>query len=316
MEFLRIKEDGESRVGLPYTSAAVSFPRVRQKLLAASNIDREESRRFLSFHEAHDLLLPHGIDLEARREEEVRSAVRWGLVRKADAAVYGEKLFAMREPERDIQLVLRELEAGAQYRILLGVDSLAPDEAFQKLIVEAGIRHFVRRGFSKYQRVDAQTRQPLQNQRPTGKAGILFTPNHLNLPADMRNISPDDQLARMVNGKKYVGPVGWMILFRKSVDRALPILYPRAAANLDSLRPQQYKALLQKALLDPRIDAYLPDVKTVTQFPDLRDKVNGAVPSLYFDPHADYRKVVLGYSHPDDPYDFLGGRDALGTLLS
>lgn len=274
--------------------------------------------RLLSFTESETFLREHGIDLGQAREDDVRSMMRWGALDAKDADAYGAKFDEVQISERDLQELARQLEAepNLEERVILGVDSLTPDQAFQKLFVEAGIRHYIYRRFSQYQRVDAKTRQPLQNQRPSGKAGILFTPNHLNLPDNLRRISPNDQLTKMVDGQKYVGPVGWMKFFRQSVDRALPILYSQEAANLDNLKSEQYKALVQKALLDPRIDEYLPDVRTGTQFPDLRHKDGGAVPLLFFDPGPGDREVALLCYDPDNPDAHLGGRDALGTFLS
>lgn len=288
----------------------------------ASDVAGMESQpsRLLSFAESEAFLKEHGIDLGKAREDDVRSMVRWGAIDIKDSDEYGKAFEENFEPvsEADLQKLVRQLEAepDLEQRVILGVDSLTPDQGSQKLFVEAGICHYIYRRFSQYQRVDAKTRRLLQDQKPSGKAGILFTPNHLNLPANLLKISPNAQLAKMANGQKYVGPVGWMKLFRQSVDRALPILYPEEAANLDSLKPEQYKALVQKALLDSRIDEYLPDVKTGTQFPDLRHKDDGAVPCLYFNPDADRREVVLDDDNPDHPYDDLGGRDALGTFLS
>lgn len=285
---------------------------------AADAAREAQPSRLLSFAESEAFLKEHGIDLGKTREDDVRSMIRWGALDKKGADAYGAKFDEVQIPECDLQELVRRLEAepDLEQRVILGLDSLTPDQGFQKLFVEAGIRHYIYRRFSEYQRVDAKTRQPLQNQRPSGKAGILFTANHLNLPANLRKISPNDQLTKMANGQKYVGPVGWMKLFRQSVDRALPILYPEEAGNLDSLKPGKYKALVQKALLDPRIDQYLPDVTTGTQFPDLRHKDDGAVPFLNFDPDAGHREVALDDGHPVHPNGSLGGRDALGTFLS
>lgn len=285
-----------------------------------SGAEREaQPSRLLSFAQSEAFLIEHGIDLGKAREDDVQSMVRWGALDKKEADSYGAQFDTVQIPERDLQELVRQLEAepGLEQRVILGIDFLTPDEAFQKLIVEAGIRHYICRRFLRYQRVDAETREPLQDQRPTGKAGILFTPNHLNLPANLRDISANDQLVEMANGQKYVGPVGWMKLFRQSVDRVLPILYPEEVEDyqgLNDLKPEQYKALVQKALLDPRIDTYLPDVTTGTQFSDLGDKDDGAVPYLHFHPDPARRKVVLDYYYPDYPYAYLGCREALGTF--
>ena len=280
-----------------------------------------QSSRFFSFAESEDFLKTHGLDLGLgkAREDDVRSMIRWGALDKKSADKYGASFDSM-DPisEADLRELMRQItaEPDLEQRVVLGVDNMTPDEGFRRLIAEAGLRNYIYRRFSEYRRVDPKTKKPLENQQPTGKAGILFTPNHLNLPASLRSISPNNQLARMVQGQKYVGPVGWMKLFRQSVDRALPILFPEEGADLDSLTPAAYKALVQRSLLDPRIDEYLPDVTTGTQFPDLRHKNDGAVPDLSFIPVAGHRRVYLDSDGPGNPHDVLGDRDALGTFLS
>ena len=143
---------------------------------------------------------------------------------------------------------------------------------------------------------------------------MTFLPHMLNLPQELRKISPNDQLAKMATGTKYLGPNGYMIYFRQCLDTGLRALYPEA--NIDELSPADYRKLVEKAIFYKRIDAYLPDTQTGTQFPDLRHKDDGAVPCLGFNPDAVYRRVGLGYGNPAYPYDHLGGRDALGTFLS
>ncbi len=276
--------------------------------------------KLLSFSEAEAFLRANKIDINLgqARENDVRSMIRWGALDPKDADQYGASFDADLISELDLKALVKQIEAepDLEQRVILGVDTMTADQGFQKLFVDAGIRHYIYRRFSEYQKVDAKTQKPLENQRPTGKAGILFTPNHLNLPGNLRRISPNDQLAQMANGQNFVGPMGWMKMFRESVDRALPILFPSEAKNLASLKPDAYKGLVQKALLDPRIDQYIPDVQTGTQFPDLRHKQDGAVPHLYFGPRSASRGVGLGGCYPADPSATLGGRRALGTFLS
>lgn len=291
---------------------------------AAGSIVREANEditaRLYSLAETEAFLNERGmnLNLQAAREDDVRSMLRWGALNKKDADKYGASLDDPKISGADLQKLLEQFQENpdSEPRMVLGVDTMTPEQAFQKLIVEAGLRQYVYRRFSEYKKVDPKTKEPVKDQRPSGKAGVLFTPDTMNLPAHLRKISPNDQLAKMEKGQKYVGPVGWLKLYRQSIDRALPLLFPEEAAEIDSLSPEAYKKLVLKATLDPRIDEYLPDVKTGTQFPHLRHKDDGAVPNLGFDPYAERREVGLFDYYPVFPYDGLGGRDALGTFLS
>ena len=309
----------------------------REKLLEMANETGDQTRaivettnretqhsRILSFAETDAFLREHGVDLKLgeAREDDVRKMIRWGALDIKYADKYGANFDSVKMPEHDLQELVKRIKAkpDIEQRVVFGVDDITPEQGFQKLFDEAGIPYHIQlrpgldRKFSRYQRIDAKTQQPLKNQLPTGKAGILFTPNHLNLPVNSRRISPYQQLVKMANGQKYVGPLGWMKLFRQSIDRALPILFPEEAANLDNLKPEQYKALVQKALLDTRIDKYLPPG---TQFSDLSHEDDGVVPYLIFISNRANRYVRLDWCHDNNkPSDCLGGHDALGTFLS
>jgi hypothetical protein len=282
----------------------------------------EEVPKLYSFSEAAEFLREHGIDLEAHREDEVRSAIRWGVVDKKDADKYGANFDDNFEPvpEADLRAVVAQLNENPdlEQRIVLAVDTMDPDEAWTKLIDDPINRKYVWNRFSRYQRVNPATREVLDDQRPSGKAGILFTPDQMKLPDNLRRISANNQLVRMTQGQRYMGPVGWMKLFRQGIDRALPVLFPEEASDLDALDPDVYKALMNRALLDPRIDPYLLDTVTGTQFPDYRldGNANGVVPFAYFSPSPANREVTLCYWHPADPSDSLGGRPVLGSFLS
>ena len=284
-------------------------------VVAAAEIEPVPSKR-LQFAQAKEFLSAHGIDLEAKRTERVKDALRWGEIGKKDADKFGASFDAAEVSEADLQELVKRLEAepDLEQRIILGVDNTTPEQGFDARIDKAGIRNYIWRRFSEYRRVDPKTGKPLENQRPTGKAGMTFLPHMLNLPQELRKISPNDQLAKMATGTKYLGPNGYMIYFRQCLDTGLRALYPEA--NIDELSPADYRKLVEKAIFYKRIDAYLPDTQTGTQFPDLRHKDDGAVPCLGFNPDAVYRRVGLGYGNPAYPYDHLGGRDALGTFLS
>lgn len=280
----------------------------------------EQAPKLYSFAETTAFLREHGIDLEKHREAEVRSAIRWGLVNNKEADRYGASFDDNFEPVSgaDLQELVRQLKAhpGPEQRIILAVDDMTCDQAWKRLIKDPITRTYALNRFSRYQRVDPATREPLADQRPTGKAGILFTPGRMNLPDNFRGISANDQLDKMTKGQRYMGPVGWMKLFRQGVDRALPVLFPNEARDLDSLDPTVYKRLVNLALLDGRIDPYLLDTVTGTQFPDLRlgGNANGAVPSLDFSPNPDSREVYLCDYSPDLPDGVLGGRPVLGSI--
>ncbi|HCW31878.1 TPA: hypothetical protein DGH83_00030 [Candidatus Peregrinibacteria bacterium] len=53
-----------------------------------------------------------------------------------------------------------------------------------------------------------------------------------------------------------------------------------------------------------------------TEFVQNWPQNDGAVPCLGFYPDADGREVGLSDDDPDSPYEYLGGRDVLGTFLS
>ncbi|MBI2634281.1 hypothetical protein HYW82_01250 [Candidatus Peregrinibacteria bacterium] len=272
--------------------------------------------KLLQFVQAKEFLSAHGIDLEAKRTERVKDALRWGEVDKKGADKFGAAFDSAEVSEADLQKLVKRLEAepDLEQRIILGVDNATPEQGFDARIDKAGIRNYIWHRFSEYRRVDPKTMKPLENQRPTGKAGMTFLPHMLNLPLELRKISANDQLAKMAAGKKYLGPNGYMIYFRQCLDMGLRALYPEA--NIDELSPADYRKLVEKAIFDKKIDAYLPDTQTGTQFPDLRCKDDGAVPDLHFNPDADIRRVGLSYDYPVIPRDDVGGRDALGTFLS
>lgn len=289
--------------------------RARAVVVAAESQQPAPSK-LLRFAQAKEFLSAHGIDLEAKREERVRDALRWGETTKKEADKFGAAFDTAEASEGDLQALVKRLEAepDLEQRVILGIDNAMSEQGFDTRIDKAGIRNYIWRRFSGYRRVDPKTGKPLENQRPTGKTGITFLPHMLNLPPELRKISPNDQLAKMKEGTKYLGPNGYMIWFRQCLDEGMRAIYTEV--NIDELSPADYKKLVEKAILDPKIDQYLPDTVTGTQFPDLRHKDDGAVPSLDFSPSAVYRKVDLYDYDPEYPRDSLGGRDALGTFLS
>lgn len=272
--------------------------------------------KLLHFAKAREFLSAHGIDLEAKRVERVKDALRWGEVTKRAADKFGASFDAAEVSEADLKAVVKRLEAkpNLKQRVILGIDNATPEQGFDIRIVKARIRNHIWQRFSDYRRVNPKTRKPLENQQPTGKAGITFLPQLLNLPPELRNISPNDQLNKMKYGTKYLGPNGYMIWFRQCLDEGIRALYPEV--NIDKLSPADYRKLIEKAILNKKLDPYLPDTETGTQFSDLRHKDDGAVPDLYFLPHSADRKVVLNDSDPGNPLAGFGGRDALGTFLS
>lgn len=271
--------------------------------------------KLLRFAEAKEFLKTHGIDLEAKRTQRVKDALRWGEVDKKDADKFGASFDAAEVSEEDIKALIEKLESepDLKQRIILGVDNATSEQGFSSMIVNAGIRNHIWRRFSEYRRVDPKTGKPLENQRPTGKAGITFLSDTPNLPAGLRGISANNQLTKMKNGTKYLGPNGWMIYFRQCLDEGMKAIFPEV---IDNLSPQNYRELIKSAILDPRIDQYLPDTITGTQFPDLRHENDGAVPFLNFHSYPAGRRVALHYYYPADPHAILGGRSALGTFLS
>lgn len=294
----------------------------------------EQAPKLYSFAEARNYLSKEDINLSRLKvgggtldemnanavlEAEVKSAVRWGSVDKKGADGYGAALESAKVSEPDLQALVAQLKANPDLgqRIVLEVDNMTPEQAWEKLEGQID-RTYVWKRFSRYQRVDPATRQPLEGQRPSGKAGILFTPDQMNLPRDLRNISANSQLERMTNGQRYMGPVGWMKLLGQDIDRALSALYSDEALDLDNLAPDAYKVLINLALLDRRIDPYLLDTVTGTQFPDFRldGDANGAVPDLYFSPLPVLRPVILSTYYPASPNGDLGGRPVLGSFLS
>lgn len=285
-------------------------------VVAAAESEQPASSKLLRFAQAKEFLSTRGIDLEAKRKERVRDALRWGEITKENADKFGAAFDSAEVSEADLQALVKRLEAepDLEQRVILGVDNATPEQGFNTRINKAGIRNYIWRRFSDYRRVDPKTGKPLENQQPTGKAGMTFLPHRLNLPPELRKISPNGQLTKMKEGTKYLGPNGYMIWFRQCLDEGMRAIYPEV--NVDELSPADYRKLVEKAILDSKFDKYLPNTQTGTQFPDLRHKDDGAVPGLCFFPDPDHRKVVLDCYDPDYPGDSLGGRDALGTFLS
>jgi hypothetical protein len=290
--------------------------------------DVETNDRLLSFSECGDRLKEFGIDLEKERTKAVKSALRWGLVDEKTMGEYSESLKNIEISEREMQEVVQQMKKNPKIEVILGVDNFTPDESYRILFKSPDpdkdfLSKHVSWNFPEYQRVDPKTCQPLNNQKPTGKAGILFAPKDLKIPHKLMGKSPNEYLKNMESGQKYLGPVGWMFLFRKLLDAALQEIYPKDAANLDNLQPEEYKALIIKALINSKLDYHVIDRSTATIFPDFRDNGNEIVPTLEF--FADFEnspifgKDAIGVNlrcvEPKAVNRYRGARPVLGTFL-
>lgn len=260
---------------------------------------------FPSFSEVEKYLKEYNVDLNQIRKDEVRDMLRWGVISKQKADKYGASFDNIQlNPDK-----LEEIDLSKQW-ILLELDNMLPEEFWEKAIVEGGVPHYVWKSFSNYQKIDPKTRKLFENQNPDGQPKIIITPNHLNLPIDLCNISPKGQREKMADGQKYLGPNAWIKLFRQSLDRGLTELYQDK--NLYDISANEYKKRIKEGIRDQKIDQYLLDVKTITQFADLASN-DSTVPLLYFNPNPDDREVFLFYViSPDGAFDRRGGRLVLG----
>ena len=324
----------------------------------SSVLDDPGDSRLLSLDESYLFLKERGmrIDFYEICKRNALTMIRLGIYGedKRDCEIYARKLNEIQIHERDLQYLVRQFKKqpdfgylGSQFYdpsdlgslIVVGVDSLTPQQMLDKLSSTIPISG----RFSEFQRVDPKTGAPLQDQGPSGKAGILFTPKELNLrPEDTS--TANDQLAKMASGQQYVGPVWWIILFCQGVDEALRRLYHDKVDfdDFDAIKPYEYQEMARRAvrcsqiIITPNdrwtppfvnfysetVDSCLPDTKTRTLFADWRSKDGKKAPSLSF--YTPYnttesgrvtgRKITVEDKDADTEYYRLGGRVAFGTF--
>lgn len=259
--------------------------------------------RALSFTEAADLLRNHGIDLEKERQDNVRRQFRHGRISADNASVYDARFNNVRISKRDVHEVIQALRQGKKFFTVFSTGQETPAEDFDALLTQAGIRTH------EFSRVSG-----FQNPNRAQGSSVTFTPVDLNVPGNMTNQTADQRLllGAQETGIQYVEPAGWTDIFLMSVDNGLQALNP--GMDIGALSEEEYRALRSKMLLDPRMDEYLLDVRTVTQFPGWRN-VSGGVLGLCFDPDRVYREVDAHDYHPRDAFGHLGPRRSLGRFL-
>lgn len=292
--------------------------------------------RMLTFDEAASFLNENNIpiDLQRKREEDKAFRIRALGVnpKKADEddAKFNEGGIVSEKGLQELLIAYRN-DPNSTWEPEFDLQDETDSEAYNKHIVD-GLgkgRHFEWRTLDKYKIIDPKTGKALQDQRPTGKPRIVFTPTMQNVDRKYRNISANDQLKKMKEeGAQYMTPARHIKLWLKSLDEGLRVLYPGEYS--DNMEPDKYKELAKKALTafkmdgDKKvfpIDKYLIDTETATQFPNFRnadgaredaDLTSVVAPSLRFRTYPDDRGVDLDDCLPAHARDGVGARPELG----
>lgn len=313
------KETNKKFKNKPIVSGSGKVCEIGDKSSTPQKNNTEKSSPSTPFSKIKEYLETRGIDLEKIRKEETRNMIRWGIIEEKNAKNYQAQFNNMEFDPKELE----GIDLKNQW-IVLGVDNITIEEAYQKYIKDSGIDEFAWIKFSEYVKIDPKTREPLQNQDPSGKAGILITPKNLNV-SKLPNISNYyEQLYNMADGEKIVGPIGWMKLFRASLDYGLSQIYPKI--DIYSLSPKDYKKLLRDTMKDEKIEQYLLDIvhddnkhteKSITYFANFRNKEHDTVPAIYIlvSPPNDRSVTVIEGNLQSNIPEHCGVRSARGNFL-
>lgn len=243
---------------------------------------------------AHPALLERGINLQQQLDSHVQMMIDMGIVSENQRAIYAEK-FAT------ISVNLDELtKAPKNWRPQLFVDDMTPDQALSAHIKNTQVTVREWTTISNYKKVDPKTKQhlPETQQLPSGLARLTFSSS--NTTGKTANY----QLGQQVKGINHMQPKQWLQMFMEDLNTAIKTL---------KLSDKTWKDLLEEeklAILQNRtIDQFLPDVSTITQFPEYQDE-NGLVLVLRWNP--DCRLVDVIRCDPGVPSGDIGVREVLG----
>ncbi len=263
------------------------------EVVAAETV-KEEPLIAIPFAELQTLLAPKGIDLQKQLDDHVAFMVRMGVV--SDAGQYAANF-------NTISVRKSELETIPQgYKPMLFVDDMAPGESarvFNIPLFGQELSNFTKRDPNNPDKI-------FPNQFPSGLARLTFTPNVTNLPSSLTDKKADTRLDEMKQGKHFMEPAQWFQFFAECLDKAIRELNLGNGEEWKDMDKEKRQAIMQ----DRRIDQYLPDATTFTQFPDYRNQF-GSVLGLGWNPGL--RGVsVGGWGPEDDTHDDLGVRPSLG----
>lgn len=218
-----------------------------RKSFGRAILDVIKGPRMLSLTKAQAWLKEHdiGMDLEKVCEDDVKSMIRWGGFSgnskdelEREMREYQTALSKLEISEEDLEALERQVKTNPdiEQRVVVGVDTMMADQAFVNLLCKPGIADYYRYKNTTRKvlailrplydivgaplRFSDYDRRFVGNQSPTGRAGILFTPN-IYFPANSPWVSPNEYFRKMMNGQKYMGPVGWIKLLRQTLDRML-----------------------------------------------------------------------------------------------
>lgn len=260
---------------------------------------KEEPLTPVPFTELAALLAPKGINLQQLSDDHVAMMVRRGIIKETEADQYRAKF-------QTISVRKSKLENIPQgYRPMLFVDDMTLVQAAERFIQTQDIGFCEDAKLADFKKVDPKTRKPLKNQTPSGLARFSFTPDAANLTSDLTGKTADSCLKQMQKGVRYMEPAQWFQMFIEGFEKAMKELNLSNGKDWKNMTKEEKQAIMQ----DKRIDSYLPDAKTFTQFPDYRNQF-GDVLTLHFSPDA--REVEVDSWYPDFTSGNVGVRPSLG----
>ncbi len=250
----------------------------------------------IPFAELQALLAPKGIDLQKQLDDHVAFMVRSGAVKEKDADQY-------RDNFQTISVRKSELEAIPQgYKPMLFVDDMTPTESAKAFDIPS-----FGQMLSNFTKRDPNNPEiSLPNQSPSGLARLTFSPNVGDLtPGHLTGESANTGLNQMKQGKHFMEPAQWFQLFAECLDKAITELNLGEGKQWRDMNDKERKAILA----NEKIDKYLLDASTWTQFPDYR-KQFGYVLSLFW--HSYSRWVLVNHWIPSRALGSYGVRPSIG----
>ncbi|MFA6550883.1 MAG: hypothetical protein WCT36_06065 [Candidatus Gracilibacteria bacterium] len=241
------------------------------------SVIKEEPLTTMPFAELKYFLALKGVDLQEQLDSHVDFMARMGAV--VDVNAYRAKF-------QTICVRRSELENIPQgYKPMLFVDNMTPDESAKAF----GVPLFGQK-LSIFTKIYPRTFKPFLGQSFSRPARLTFIPNAANLTSDLTDRSADFRLMEMNQGKHFMEPAQWFQMFAECLDKAIRELDLGDGKEWKDMDEKERQAIMN----DKRVDLYLPDVKTLTQFPDYRDQY-GFVLRFHWSDY--YRKVgVYNYS--------------------
>ena len=260
------------------------------------------------FAELKVLLDSRGIDLQKELDDYIqRETNRRGVVKKTEVGKWRAKF-------RTIHVRREELENLQPGQMpLLFIDDETPVWSARRLIHDAGIPFPEYEMLYDFKRFDPWTEEPRKNQTPSGAVRLTFITKVQNLSSQMTGRSADQNLKQMKAGRHFLQPQQWFELFRRGLETAMHELSLGDGKSWKDMNGEERQEILR----NKKIDNYLPDILTWTQFPEWinmqgRDpaEFSGRVLSLKWD--FDNRSVKIHQWSSSFADSTLGPRPVIG----